>query len=410
MPYVIGHFTIMEARELTSTEIFTSGMVALTSSIDHGELLMEHVYPAEQQDVPLMKQTLMPGLEIKLERTHDLSSVIHAERLADGRVMITTIPLLYGTYTVTHGTGTFTLEPPLDLNLEAGWPIFKESKRRLAEVHYDSYRTQVAPQSQNAPITGLAQTASPPPAQNELIPVEQAQPIATPQVAVVPPKNQKGKPTPPPKGTKLAKNQKATPAPEVSRAPVTVAEKPNVAAPASTPVATPASKPPPPPPVASTPPAVAAAPTAAASASQVQVLPAKPVTGEALASTAGVANWKTFPPGKMPAGRLVGTNDLKELADRGIVGERYYLRGQFVVNVADANRAVLRPRSKLTDAVLHFGSGASSTRVIVEFPAGYVPPQRGTVVNRDDARPYEITEVRKQSDGQINVFVREIMQ
>jgi hypothetical protein len=49
-------------------------------------------------------------------------------------------------------------------------------------------------------------------------------------------------------------------------------------------------------------------------------------------------------------------------------------------------------------------------RVIVEFPAGYTPPTRGTTVTRDEARPYEITEVRKQSDGQLNVFVREIMQ
>ena len=30
-------------------------------------------------------------------------------------------------------------------------------------------------------------------------------------------------------------------------------------------------------------------------------------------------------------------------------------------------------------------------------------------VSRDDARPYEITEVRRQSDGQLNVFVREII-
>jgi hypothetical protein len=47
----------------------------------------------------------------------------------------------------------------------------------------------------------------------------------------------------------------------------------------------------------------------------------------------------------MPLGRLVGTSDLKDLADRGIVGERIYLKGQFVVNFADANRAVLRPRT-----------------------------------------------------------------
>jgi len=31
-----------------------------------------------------MKQTLTVGLELKLERTHDISAVIHAERLIDG--------------------------------------------------------------------------------------------------------------------------------------------------------------------------------------------------------------------------------------------------------------------------------------------------------------------------------------
>jgi len=85
------------------------------------------------------------------------------------------------------------------------------------------------------------------------------------------------------------------------------------------------------------------------------------------------------------------------------------LKGQFVVNFSDANRAVLRPRTKLTDKVLHLGGG-SSTRIIVEYPAGYSPPQQGAVVSRDEMRPYEITEVRKQEDGQLNVFVREIMQ
>ncbi|MGZ5004733.1 MAG: hypothetical protein ACXWG7_04160, partial [Chthoniobacterales bacterium] len=88
---------------------------------------------------------------------------------------------------------------------------------------------------------------------------------------------------------------------------------------------------------------------------------------------------------------------------------RVYLRGQFVVNFAEGNRAVLRPKNKLTDTVLHFGA-SSSTRLVVEFPAGYTPPAQGSTVSRDEARPYEITEVRKQSDGQLNVFVREIMQ
>ena len=111
----------------------------------------------------------------------------------------------------------------------------------------------------------------------------------------------------------------------------------------------------------------------------------------------------------MPLGRLINTGDLRDLADRGIAGERIYLRGQFVVNFSDANRAVLRPRTRLAETVLHFGAG-SSTRIIVEFPGGYTPPPQGSIVSRDEARPYEITEVRKREDGQLNVFAREIMQ
>jgi hypothetical protein len=111
----------------------------------------------------------------------------------------------------------------------------------------------------------------------------------------------------------------------------------------------------------------------------------------------------------MPLGRLIGSADLRDVAERGLAGERVYLRGQFVVNFSDANRAVLRPRTKLTDKVLHFGGG-SNMRIIVEFPDGYTPPPQGSVVTRDEARPYEITEVRKQEDGQLNVFAREIMQ
>src|SRR5437016_12911064 len=115
-------------------------MVALTNAVDNGELLMEHLYPASPEALPLMKQTLNVGLEIKLERSHDISSVIHAERLADGRIMVTAVPLLYGSYTVTRGLGTFRLEPPLSPNLAAGWPLFQSSGRNAIGPHYSEYQ------------------------------------------------------------------------------------------------------------------------------------------------------------------------------------------------------------------------------------------------------------------------------
>jgi hypothetical protein len=425
VPYVVGRYTIIAVRELGPGDVFPSGMAALTTAVDNGALLLEHVYPAKPEALPLMKETLTVGLEVKVERTHDISAVIHAERLIDGRLLVTAIPLLYGSYTVTRGLGTFRLEPPPSLNLAGGWPLFKSQERASIEQRLAEYRQKMAV-AQGGPIAipGLGASATPP-AKNELVRVEQARPVAP--LAVTPPtvaSNQKlAKPTPLPKGKKGKKQKLESPVPATTPSQAVVAQ--NKPAPSGTPITvasvlaspsalklpmvtpTPASKAP----EVGT--GSVAQNSPAAMATPVPVLPAQPAPPDAsnvaLASNAGGGNWRTFAPGRMPLGRLIATGDLNDVADRGLTGERIYLKGQFVVNFSDANKAVLRPRTTLTSKVLHFGGG-SSTRIIVEFPRGYTPPPQGAVVNRDEMRPYEITEVRKQEDGQLNVFVREIMQ
>jgi hypothetical protein len=259
------------------------------------------------------------------------------------------------------------------------------------------YRERVTPTRESPVVAGLAPTP-PPPAENSLIRVEPAQQIEL--AAVSPSPSPVLKPTATPKSGKLAKNKKTSPTPAAP-------------SPAGPPVV--AQYPPPipqwPPPRKS--PTAAATPLVVAGASPVVAAPpASPARSvdDLLASTAGGGVWQTYPPGKMPVGRLIQTSDLTDLAERGLAGERVYLKGQFVVNFTEPNRAVLRPKTRLTDAVLHPLSGGKSVRIVVEFPAGYTPPTRGTTVTRDEARPYEITEVRKQADGQLNVFVREIMQ
>src|SRR5439155_1560788 len=171
------------------------------------------------------------------------------------RMMITAVPLLYGSYTVTRGLGTFRLEPPLSLNLAAGWPMFKASERNSIEQRYAEYQKKAAV-AQGGPISipGMSPSATPPPAAN-------------------------------------ASNAQA---PAVAQAP-------------SVPTATP-----------------------------VPVLPAQPVPADAsnvaLASNAGGGSWKTFPAGRMPLGRLIGTGDLRDVAEHGLAGERIYFKGQFVGN------------------------------------------------------------------------------
>jgi len=424
--YVVGRYTIIAVRELGPEDVFPSGMAALTAAVDSGEVLMEHVYPAKPEALPLMKQTLTVGLEVKLERTHDISAVIHAERLVDGRILVTAVPLLYGSYTVTRGLGTFRLEPPPSLNLVGGWPLFKSQERASIEQHLAEYRQKMAAtQAAPIPMPGVGASPTPPPATNELVRIEQARPVAP--LAITPPvvaSNEKlAKAMPVPKGKKGKKQKLESPAPAATPAQAVVAQ--NKPAPAGTPITVASALAPPSAlnlPVATPAPASKAPDVRTGSVAQsspvamatpVPVLPAQPAPPDAsnvaLASNAGGGNWKTFAPGKMPLGRLIATGDLNDVADRGLAGERIYLKGQFVVNFADANKAVLRPRTTLTSKVLHFGGG-SSTRIIVEFPRGYTPPPQGAVVNRDETRPYEITEVRKQEDGQLNVFVREIMQ
>src|SRR5437660_3268810 len=138
--YVVGRYTIIAVRELGPDDVFPSGMAALTAAVDSGEVRMEHVYPAKPEALPLMKQTLTVGREVELERTHDVSAGIHAERLIDGRILVTAVPLLYGSYTVTRGLGTFRLEPPPSPNLVGGWPLFKSQERASIDQHLADYR------------------------------------------------------------------------------------------------------------------------------------------------------------------------------------------------------------------------------------------------------------------------------
>jgi hypothetical protein len=331
--------------------------------------------------------------------------------------------LLYGSYTVTRGLGTFRLEPPPSLNLVGGWQLFKSQERASIEQHLAEDRQKMAvAQAGPIPMPGVGASATPPPARNELVRIEQARPVAP--LAMTPPvvaSNEKlAKAMPAPKGKKGKKQKLESPGPAATPAQAVVAQ--NKPAPAGTPITVASALAPPSglnlpvatPAPASKAPDAGTGPVAQSSpvamATPVPVLPAQSAPPNVtLASNAGGGSWKTFAPGKMPLGRLIATGDLNDVADHGLAGERIYLKGQFVVNFADANKAVLRPRTTLTSKVLHFGGG-SSTRIIVEFPRGYTPPPQGAVVSRDETRPYEITEVRKQEDGQLNVFVREIMQ
>ena len=375
--YVIGRFVILDSHDLKKTDVFPTGVVALAQSVEMSQVIIEHVYTSTPRYVPAVRASLQTGLDMPIKKTENLSALLHVERMADGHMQFTVVPLLYGTYRVVNGVGTFSLEPPPELNMEPGLPVIKAQAFQDGLKKFAEYRRTHRLASADA--TGDDTAPAPLP---ELVSVDVGQPAQTGKTASV------GATPPVPVATPIAMVGKATPriaaATPAATPPLTVAML-NTPRPAATPLPPVAT-----PPVKMSPTGVPLQPFIAA-----QRDPIMPTTG---------GSWRMYAAGKAPPARTVTSAEAGDLADRGELGDRIYLHGEFRVTASGENRAVLRERAAGAD------QAAGAARIIVEYPAGAVPPVENSSFVRDGARPFEIRDVRRGADGQVNIYVREIIQ
>jgi hypothetical protein len=371
--YATGKFTILDSYPLGDSKFMDSGMVVIAQSVDIPTIFIEHLFPAGPDHLKPMQRTLTTGLGVELRRSFDLSALIHVENLGNSRLLFTCVPLLYGPYGTTESGSGFQLDPPKALNLKAGLPVVSQSQIRDAEQRYAQYRkamggSEVASANKNtkpAPnLIGSEPTPTP-------TPVAKATPL-------MPPPKSGGKIS----GKQLAANAAGSSAQPAALAPP---QPPKAASPQQAPAATPA-------------------PSFAAVSTTTPRLQPFLTASPTPATTGGVGSWQIYRPSQMPRGRLVDVDQSVELADKGVGPDPIYLRGGFVVTATKDNRAVLRPQQSLTDRVLNRGNA----RVIAEFPRGVPTPQIGQNFQRGAERPFQIVDVRKGADGQVNIYVREI--
>jgi hypothetical protein len=357
VPYLTGKFTVLDSYPLSPGKFFDSGIAVVAQSVDVPTIYIEHLFPAAAEHLPAMQRTLATGLGIELRRSYDLSAIVHIDNLGGGRLLFTCVPLLYGPYGTTQGGSGFQLDPPKVVNLKAGLPVVAQSQLHEAEQRFAQYHRAMESQE-----------------------MASAQTTGKPQPSLV-----GSEPTPQP-----------SPASTAAKTGLAEANSPAVAIPAGkarqVPAATPAPKAMATP--ASTPPALAA------------VQPLQPfLTASPTPAISGrVGEWQTYRPGQMPRGRLLDVDQTADLANKGVGSETIYLRGDFTVTAARDNRAVLRPRQSLTDRVLNRGNA----RIIAEFPRGVPAPREGESFQRAPDRPFQIVDVRRGADGQVNIYVREV--
>ena len=169
VPYVVGSFNILDSYELNESNLFPSGVVALAHATDAPQVLLEHIFTADKRVIPILHRMLLTGLNLRFDKTVDLSAVVNVTRLKDGRLQFTAVPLLYGSYTTSSGAGTFSLEPPTRLNVAArlpvvGQPSIEEATEKLAGHRNraglsTTESTSATPRSANAARAGRAPQA-----------------------------------------------------------------------------------------------------------------------------------------------------------------------------------------------------------------------------------------------------------
>ncbi len=374
--YVFGRYVILAAHDLKKTDLFPTGVVALAQAAEFPQVVIEHVYTSSPRYVPALHTLLQTGLDMPIKKTEDLAALIHVERLPDGHMQFTVVPLLYPTYAVKNGVGTFSLEPPAELNMEPGLPVIKAQAFQDGLKKFAEYR-----RTHRLASTDTAGDDAPPIPQPELVRVDTVLP-GTPVPL-------KGALPPVPVATPMAIVGKATPriaaATPGATPPINIAML-NTPRPAASPL-----------PAAATPP-VKMSPTG------VPLQPFIEAKRDPNMSSGG-GSWRMYAAGKAPPARTVTAADAGDLAERGELGERIYLQGEFRVTASGENRAVLRDRAASADP-----AATGAARIIVEYPAGAVPPAENSSFVRDAARPFEIRDVRRGADGQVNIYVREIIQ
>jgi hypothetical protein len=190
VPYVVGTFNILDSYELGKDDFWGAGVVALAQAKDSPKLLLEQVFPAQAKVVPALQRTLLTGLDIDLRRENELAAILHVEKLDDGRLKVTALPILYPSYGSTAASGTFSLDPPDLLNVAAGLPVVTAKRQAEADAKYVAFRRRagLTDNSPNAPLQSrLMRVERPvavnPPALPENPPVLPAIPVNTPAMA-----------------------------------------------------------------------------------------------------------------------------------------------------------------------------------------------------------------------------------
>jgi hypothetical protein len=356
IPYVVGEFHVLGAYELNDRDFIPKGLGVLLQSKDFPRVFVDQLLPSTSLPKQGATGFLPTGSVFELHRLRDISAVLHVHVSPDRSMLVTVVPLSYGTWTRKDARGSLQTAPPREIQISGTLPCATQARFDAAQRAYAAFRRIQMTRAEGSE------------------PEEETEPLvvrldsvggALPAVPIPSAGNTKR-----PASAQTATVKKPTPA---TILPLPVAEN------GSNPSAVPSPTPEP---------------------EEAGVARAIPTGG-----------WRTYAPGQQPAGKTLTVREASNMVDGFDASAMIYLRGQFVVTATFGNRASLRDQRALRDATSDPTVPVTNGALIfVEFPTRGPVPAAGTQLSRDIDQAFQITGVRRAPNGQITILAREITQ
>lgn len=133
LSYIEGDYQVECVREFGRSDLLPSGFAvrarALVKPDDFTKpvaypVVIEYVFPATDSAAA---RDFHPGELLSVKKTPHCAAIVHVQRLMEGGeqlVGLTVIPLAYGPCRM-GDSGVFTLEPPPEIRLSSGFPVFQ---------------------------------------------------------------------------------------------------------------------------------------------------------------------------------------------------------------------------------------------------------------------------------------------
>jgi len=139
--YLLGSYQVLSLRMLTDKDVMKAGWVVRVRSTDLEDVDVEILLPG----LTVKDEPFRVGDTISIDANKPQVTALHVQRMEGDRICVTTIPLAYTAFTKSEVALKMT--PPEQLNMDAYWPVTRDTGSAMSVEEKTGAGKEVAAQN-----------------------------------------------------------------------------------------------------------------------------------------------------------------------------------------------------------------------------------------------------------------------